>query len=384
MAIIPIKNKRGTSYQVKVRDHTGRWFPTPSLPNREMALLEEARLLKLKRSGAKALSDDARNVTFEEYWEVWSVENRERTSEGWKISQDQMFRDYAKPVLGELKMSEIGTPEIGKTLKRVRELGRSDQMVKHVYSLLRSMFGDAVEYYEMLTTNPVKAKHHRPRVSKEKRDFLVPAQAWHLLESCRSSYLGPAVWLELLAALRSEAALALDWGSVQWDQDQILICRGWKAKVRRIENYPKGKDWEYVPMVPRLKEYLLEVWEFRGRPAKGFVCLNHTGARMLSYHTYLKALRRLCRAAGVPTMTTHELRHSCTEIWVDAGANAEDLRRLLNHANAATTMNYIHRTDVRLQSLAERVGQETEFQNKFQNRNLRQFETSPKGVPNVH
>lgn len=384
MAIVILKHKRGVSYQVKVRDHAGKWFPTPSLPTREMALVEEARLLKLKRQGMKVLSEDARTISLDEYWEVWSVENRSRVSEGWKISQDQMYRDYVKPILGSLKMSEILKPEIGRALKRVRDLGRAEQMVKHVYSLLRSMFGDAVEYYEMMAASPVSAKHHRPKVPKVKRDFLVPAQGWHLLKSCANHYAGPAVWLELLAGLRSEAALALEWQDVQWESGQILICRAWKAKVGRVELYPKGKNWEHVPMIPKLRQYLEQIWNSRGRPTRGNVCLNYRGTRMLPYNTYCRVIHALCREAGVPKMTGHELRHSCTEIWVEAGATSEDLRRLLNHANASTTMNYIHRTDSRLQALGDRIGEGPMFHPEFQNWNKEAESHPPEGETHVH
>jgi site-specific recombinase XerD len=55
-------------------------------------------------------------------------------------------------------------------------------------------------------------------------------------------------------------------------------------------------------------------------------------------------------------VTPHELRHSCTELYVQAGASAEDLRRLLNHKSLAATIRYMHRTDERLQRIASQVG----------------------------
>lgn len=385
MAIIVRKNKKGpVTYQVKVRDVAGVWFPTSSFQDREAAVSEELRLLKLRRQGARAIGDDAKKVSLDEYWSVWSVENRSRSGEGWRISQDQMFRDYVSPVLGSMKLIEIQTPEIGRCLKRARDMGRSEQMVKHVYSLLRSMFGDAVEYYEMLASNPVKAKFHRPKVSKKKRNFLPPDLAWKLLSHCRSHYAGPAIWLQTLAAMRCEAAIPLEFGAIQWDLDQILIRRAWKQKVGRVEEFPKGKDWEYVPMIPKLKAYLWEHWERSGRDPHALVCRNFRGTEMLTYNTYHKVLTAVCRDAGLPRVTTHELRHSSTEIWVQAGATTEDIRRLLHHRSVTTTMNYIHRTDDRLRALAARVDSGTMFPNSFPNGNKEPYAKPEQEAAYVH
>ncbi len=77
---------------------------------------------------------------------------------------------------------------------------------------------------------------------------------------------------------------------------------------------------------------------------------------MLSYETYLRALRRACQEAGVPEVTPHELRHSCAELYVQAGATAEDIRRLLNQSSLTATARYMHRTDERLNLIASRLG----------------------------
>lgn len=356
MAIEIWKTKAGAvRFRVKIKDSAGKWYPSISFEHKEDARSQEADYMGRRARGEAVMSGDAEAVTVDQYWEVWSRENRGEVSGGWKISQNQMFRDYISPVLGRTKMGKIGVAHVGRVMNVAQEAGRSPQTRKHIYSLMRKMFGDAVEYYEMLGESPVKARHHRPNVPKTKRAFLPPTVATTLLIAARDHYIGPAVWLQLLAALRAEAMIGLDWSSVKWDLNQILICRAWKSKIRRLEAFPKGKDWEWVPMVPALKEYLFGVWDARGRPTEGFVC-NSVNGGMLPYDSYEDALRRLCAIAEVPRVTSHGLRHSATEMWVDAGASLEDLRRLLGHKNASTTNDYVHRTDERLSRIARSVG----------------------------
>lgn len=378
MAIISRKNRDGSiTYQVKLRDSVGKWFQTPGFKNYDEALKEEARLYELRRKGARAFSDDAKTVTLNEFWDVWSLENRSDVSDGWKISQNQMYRDYVKPILGDFKMIDIRAPEIGRALNRAKDMGLGDQTRKHIYSLLRKMFNDAVEYYEMIAASPVKPKFHRPKISERKRDFLMPKQAWRLLEVAKDDYLGPAVWLQVLAGLRPSEVQALQGKSLLFELNQILICAAYNNKTRKLQDYPKQEEWDYSPMPPQLKTYLLSL---KRRPDE-FVATGPNGG-MLSYQTYLPSLRRLCRRAGVPVVTPHELRHTCTEIYVQAGASAEDIRRLLNQHSLTATKAYIHRTDERLSNIASGISEM--FPKMFPNGNKETFIADQEETTNVH
>lgn len=74
---------------------------------------------------------------------------------------------------------------------------------------------------------------------------------------------------------------------------------------------------------------------------------------MLRYESFLLNLRKLCNLTGLPCITPHELRHSATELYLENGANTEDIRRLLNHSSVSTTLKYLHRTGSRLQNIAD-------------------------------
>lgn len=379
MAIVVRKRKNGNpSYLVRVKDDEGNWFPAETYDDELAAKERENELVRIKRKGGKALSDDAKKVLFDEYWSVWSKENRSDVSEGWKISQNQMYRTYIKPVLGESKMVEISAPEIGRVLNRAQEMGLGDQTRKHIYSLLRKMFNDAVEYYEMLVSSPVKPKFHRPKISGTKRNFLLPAQAWHLLEHSKDHYLGPAIWIQVLSGLRPSEVQALRWRSVMFDLNQLLICEAYNNKTKQLQPFPKQEDWDYSPIPPQLKAYLKSL----PVPSEDSFVVQGPGGGMLSYRTYLPSLKRFCEKVGVPPVTPHELRHTCTEIYVQAGASAEDIRRLLNHSSLTATKNYIHRTDERLNSIAGSI--ESSYTNIFTNVKKEAVHADKEEVRSVH
>lgn len=253
------------------------------------------------------------------------------------------------PRFALMRLSEIRSTEVGILFAQLEKLGLSPQSILHVYNILHKLFEDAVEFYELAEVNPVK-RRFRPRVHRIEREFLSPAESWRLLEVAADHPLGAAVWVPILSGLRPGEIQALRWKAVDFERSQILIRSTFNKKLRVLQDQPKQGDWGRAPMPKVLADYLLE--RSKGRHPDDFVVPNVLGG-MLSYESFgQKVLPRLCRRAGVKRITPHELRHSCTELYVQAGASAEDLRRLLNHKSLSATIRYIHRTDERLQGIA--------------------------------
>ena len=76
---------------------------------------------------------------------------------------------------------------------------------------------------------------------------------------------------------------------------------------------------------------------------------------MLSYHSYCDALKKYCREAGVPEVSSHALRHSAAEIYMEHGATRDDLRVLFNHSSSAVTDRYVHDKGERLARVVDTI-----------------------------
>ncbi len=339
-------------YCVRVRDGYGRWFPARTFERLVDARTHKHRLLADRWSGKLAPSARVSHLSVEAYWLEWEQECRTKVSDGWKLSQDQMARDHIFPYVGGVRLTEFRPKQVGDLMGLVQRKGLAPQTCLHVFNMLHKMFDDAVHHFEYLDSNPVR-RRYRPEVVRTERQYLTPVEARRLLVSSRDHYLGPAVWLALLSGLRTEAIQALRWESVDFANSQVLIREAYKRKVDRIEAYPKGKSWERVPIPPTLHGFLQE--RHLGRQAADFVAPGRHGD-MLNYRVWLYGLKVLCRRVGVTVVTPHELRHSCTELYVDGGANLEDLRRLLNQKSSDCTLRYVHRVDSRLRAVANNVG----------------------------
>ena len=356
MAIEIQKTKNGIIYFARVRDLDGKWYPTLKRRTKAEAKMDEAELIRKKSRAEGATVTAERDLTVGDFIAQWQQECRFNVSEGWQMSQDQMIRDYLLPVIGTKKLLRFRRKDGGDVMNAIQQSGKSPQTQLHVYSLMHKIFEDAVEHYEYLESNPVH-KRYRPEVPRKETAFLKPVEMQTLLNFVQDHYLGRAIWIMGLAGLRWETIPPLTWGAIDFEMGQIEIRAGFKYKIREVRPMPKHKNWTTAPIVPFLRDYLIQ---FRPHPydetaSKMLVCPNRKG-EMLSYDTFEDALKRLCEKAGVRKIAPHGLRHSCSELWVNAGASTTDVGRVLNHSNENTTRRYMHRTDDRLKSIGQAVG----------------------------
>lgn len=264
-----------------------------------------------------------------------------------------MYRDYVKPTLGLMKLSEVKRPYIVDVLAEMERLGRSNQTRLHVYNLLHKMFEDAIDD-ELIQRSPVHKKD-RPDPPETERDFLEPKESLLLMAAMKDHWLGPVIWIGLWCGLRPCEIQALQWKHVDRPRGQILIRQAFKRKagINKIEPFPKQKKWGKATMPKQLVEYLDQI---RGAKTDEDFVAPAKGGGMLNYIVLWRELKGACRKLGLKEITPHELRHSCSELWVDAGATEVDVGRQLNQRSPSTTSKYMHRSDSRLDALSERVG----------------------------
>lgn len=342
------KTKNGeTRHQVRVKDKLGRNFPSKTFDNLADANAYLRYLNSEKDKGKKSRGGLVNNISFEAFCGEWKLESRSNVSKGWQISQDQMIRDYILPHIGKLRLKDVTPRDIASTLRSAQSAGRSPQTLRHVYNLLHKMFVDAVEHFEYLDLSPVKRKHS-PAVPTQPRNHLNPQQSCRLIECAKASFLESAVLLGLLAGLRPGEIQALKWSSVDFATKTISIRATFQKKLNLLQPFPKQKSAGEVIMATPLLKFLEQAALVR---KSEFVAPGENGA-MLNYNVFNRKLKKLCAEARVPIITPHELRHSCTLLWVLHGATKEDCRRLLNQ-KSGTIDRYMHHDSARLQAIGE-------------------------------
>ena len=104
----------------------------------------------------------------------------------------------------------------------------------------------------------------------------------------------------------------------------------------------KGQKERVVPLSPRLLTELRDYWrETRPTP---WMFPGKDRHRPLNAATVQKACKRACRAAGLPRITPHTLRHCHATHLLEAGVDTRTIQALLGHHRIGTTALYTHVT----------------------------------------
>ncbi|PWG63794.1 tyrosine recombinase XerC [Bifidobacterium callitrichidarum] len=151
----------------------------------------------------------------------------------------------------------------------------------------------------------------------------------------RAEALRDAAILELLYAtgIRVAELVALDVADID-------------ALNRTIRVIGKGNKQRVVPFgAPAMRA--LDAWLAQGRPrlanagSGSALFLGARGGR-LNQRIAREVVHRESRAAGVPDISPHALRHSAATHMLDGGADLREVQEMLGHSSLKTTQRYTH------------------------------------------
>lgn len=346
---IEYKEGRKKPYLVCVRDCNGQFYPRKAFRTKTDAKVYESSCIARKTTGQVALSKELKDLQFGTFVDLWMAEAN-KASDGWRISQGEMFRNHVQPEIGDRKLIDIKPNDILRILNTMEAKTLSNQTRLHVYNFLNKIFKDASSIYEVQIVNPVLVKF-KPAIREKEQKFLKAGEAQKLFEFVKDTDIGLAVALGLFCAMRISEIQALRVNSVDMVNHEITIQSAFQKKTKKIQDYPKQGDFGKTVIPQSIRCYLYNA--IAAKQPNDFVVSPNN--KMLNYYYFLKKLKRSCLAINVPLITTHGQRHSATEIYINEGASQEDIRRLLNHSSLSSTQRYIHRTDSRLKNFANNI-----------------------------
>lgn len=131
-------------------------------------------------------------------------------------------------------------------------------------------------------------------------------------------------------------------------------------RARRVVRVVGKGDKERAVPYGLPAEDALDDWLRRGRPQLATVhsgdalLLGARGGR-LNPTTARRIVSHYARAAGLPHITPHGLRHTAATHLVEGGADLRAVQELLGHASLATTQLYTHVSVERLRSVYQQA-----------------------------
>lgn len=296
-------------------------------------------------------------MTLADYVHLWKSDCRINVSDGWKMTQDRMLEIHILPIIGHLELDKIKAADVTRVLEFGKSKKHKANTLKQTYLLLSKIFNDAIHFHEFIDVgkSPVKKKFHCPKAETAEAEYLHPDDAEKLIEHAKYHWSIQAITIQLFIGLRVGEVIGLKWKDVCFKTNMIHIRSKWNRKTKVIDEFPKNKRQIKLPFADRVEDFLNDLYRTMKPNLSDFVCPGPDARKMMSYHSYQKAIIYLCKQAGVKRVSSHAFRHTCALLWQNAGASPYDVQSLLNHESLKSTDFYLHGENIRLRSLAVSV-----------------------------
>lgn len=307
--------------------------------------------------------------------ETYLLEEWLPTLHGLKSTTRQGYRDlvtaYVVPHLGDVRLCDLTPGQVAKFYDKLRTSGRrrprkdvdgnesfalSESTVHHVHVALSAALGHAVEA-GLLRTSPVATlpRKARPKVDASKRPEMkvwTVEECQTFLATAKGDRLGVAYELALATGLRRGELAGLRWADVDLAGAIVSVRRNTVTIGYDTEDgTPKGGrartvdiDADTVTALKAHRKAQLEERMAWGEAWQdhGLVFTREDGAPVHP-QTLLHHLRRLSRAAGVPEVRLHDLRHTHATLGLAAGVAPKVMQERLGHSSIQITLDlYSH------------------------------------------
>lgn len=200
----------------------------------------------------------------------------------------------------------------------------------------------------------------RPKTERREMSTWTPSEAATFREHVRAERLH-ACWLLTLAGLRRSEVLGLRWTDVDLDAGTVTVAQG--RVVVQGEGTMTGDPKSYrsrrvLPMPEDVMSALraLKAAQAADRlalggewPDSGLVAVNADGSPIRP-ESYSGEFSRLAKAAGVPVIRLHDVRHTAATVMLSSGTDVATAAKWLGHDPAMTLRVYAHPHDSSLAS----------------------------------
>ena len=311
-------------------------------------------------------------LTLEGYSSSWLAERVKPLRRPSTYRQyEWILREHVWPTLGKKKLDKISRGDIQKLIvakasqapivggkQAGGSLSRSTLRV--IRAVLHALFEDALRE-QVAFTNPAEYVE-LPQEPKKAREFLDPDQAKALSLAAKSSQLPELLEFLLKTGTRIGEAVGIRWQDVDQERCTARIC----GQLQRIggkmirQESTKTNQIRLLPLSAEQIAGLLVMREkFQGygwEDPDDLVFLNPYGRRCDPRYV-ADELKRVCRAAGVPEVSPHKLRHTAATLAVYATGDMHAVQKMLGHSQQSLTTDlYGHATAETLRPIADALG----------------------------
>lgn len=304
------------------------------------------RTVKLQQCGAYA-----KNLSFLAFMRSWLDDVIFHSVKANTFSQyDIVFTKYIAnfPPFSGIPLRALSPALIQSYYNTLLKSGLSPNTVREHHANIHKCLNHALRL-GLISSNPSEQTVLPPKRKYTGATALSPDQLKQLLSAFEGDVLEAPVKITVMYGLRRSEVCGLKWDAVDFDADTLSVCRTIvmnNGKAMCSDDTKSLSSKRVLPLTSSMRTYLLNIWQqqksrMRSDPnyeSSGFVCTRSDG-KPLNPDFVTHHFQRVLKAAGLPTIRFHDLRHSAVYALRKGGCDAKDIQSWLGHSSVSTTLN---------------------------------------------
>lgn len=271
-------------------------------------------------------------------------------------SYQGIVENHLKPILGRERLDKLHPRHVDYLHQQIQSKKLSHRTLEHAHTLLHGALNHAVRI-ELLPRNVAEAVK-LPRRSTPRAEMKVwtTEQVGLFLEHASTQRLYALFYLALATGMRRGELMALQWENTDLEQGVIRVKHSLVELKEGIQiTEPKTRaSKRMIPLAPDAVEILRthQARQAQERARMGVRWQEYGLAFSTQVGSYLdsanltRTFRRLSKAAGVPIIRLHDLRHTHASLLALRGVTPKVIADRLGHTNVGFTMQvYTHLYD---------------------------------------
>lgn len=309
-------------------------------------------LAELKQQYAAAELVAPSRVTVAQHLAAWMEANAGNWRPSTSAGYEGIVRNYLAPAWGSRKLQSLTAADIAQQYGRWRKAGVGARTLAIIHARLHRALRQAVLWGSIPrnpadSVEPPRSTYRRPELwtVEQTKAFVASLDGadWH----------GTLAALMLGGGLRLGEAVGLQWADADLDSGVVSVARTRTLLHGRfVEGEPKTVAGNRSVTLPAFSVAALRAWkrvQSAQRLSTGpgwsgesrIVTLPDGTTPSRTQASYRLAAR--AKAAGLPALRNHDLRHLSASLALSAGVTLPDVSRRLGHANVSVTATiYAH------------------------------------------
>jgi integrase len=303
--------------------------------------------------------------TVKEAGALWIKRCKEKDLEQSTVRGYEEHTDlHIYPLIGAKKLSELTAPAINAFADRLREEGRSPDMVRRVVGSLGAIFREARRRGLSNVDPTAGLKIDRPEERDDPRAVIPTKPELQAIVAGAAGRWRPLILVAIFCGLRGSELRGLRWADIDFEGRQINATQRADA-FHKIGRLKSKAGYRSIPMPPMVVNAMRE-WKLKC-PKGDLGLVFPTGSGNVESHSNIvkrgfnpiqiaagvttpvpvldDAGRPIINNAGEPVMREaskyglHALRHACASLWIEQGVNAKRIQKLMGHSTIQMTFD---------------------------------------------